>query len=597
MQTKFCSRAALSTLLVWAAAVHSADDCKLMKYGELQATVRGSRAIVDASINGQPAKLMVDSGAFFSSLTRESAAKFNLRLGPLPSRMVIRGVGGIADASLATVKEFALTGFNGGAIKNADFIVLDNRIAGEADGLLGENILGFADTEYDLGKGVIRLMRAKDCGKKVLTYWDPTLPVGGVHVDQRTALEPHIVGSATLNGKTIRVMFDSGFPQSTLTAKAAKKAGVTPTSDGVKSGGTSRGIGERPAETWIGRFGSLNLGGEEIRNIGLRFADFSLPDDTDLLLGMDFFRSHRIYVSKSQNTVYFTYNGGQVFDLSVLHDAPAPAPAPAAEAGGEAPQNGEPRDAQGFKIRGAAYAARRQFDLAFADYDRAIALGPDDPSNYYDRAAARLENHQPVLAMDDLGHALQLKPDDVPSLMLRGQLRLGNKDKEGATADFRAARRLAAADSSLSLRIAQSYASVHDYPTAIAEYDRWIGENPRDARVAVALKSRCWCRAAIGMDLDLALADCDKSISQGNDDSDAYNSRGLVHLRRGEFAGALADYTKALKLQPKSASAMYGLGLTELRQGNQAKGEADLQAAAVLDGAIADRYKEIGLAP
>ena len=42
---------------------------------------------------------------------------------------------------------------------------------------------------------------------------------------------------------------------------------------------------------------------------------------------------------------------------------------------------------------------------------------------------------------------------------------------------------------------------------------------------------------------------------------------------------------------------MYGLGLTELRQGNQTEGEAALQAATALDGAIAHRYKDIGLTP
>jgi tetratricopeptide (TPR) repeat protein/predicted aspartyl protease len=582
-------RAIILFLLLGAATARGADDCKLMKFGELPATFRGSRALVDASINGQPVQLMIDSGAFFSSLTRESAARLNLRLGPLPGRMIVRGVGGVADTSLATAKEFTLAGLNSGSIKNVDFIVFDNRMAGEADGLLGENLLGFADTEYDLGNGVIRLMKAKDCGKQSLVYWDRTAPFGAVHVAERTAWEPHILGSATLNGKAIRVMFDSGSWQSILTAKAAERAGITPGSPGVTAGGSIGGLGARSAEGWIGRFASLNLGGEEIRNIGLRFAKVDLGDGADLLLGMDFFRSHRIYVSKSQNTLYFTYNGGQVFDLSVLHDSPTAATA--------AEGNDEPHDAEGFKVRGTAYAARRQFDLAFADYDRAVALAPDDPRNYYDRATAHLQNGQPVLAMDDLDHALRLKPDDVPSLMLRGQLRLTNQDKEGAAGDFAAVRRLAPADASSSLQIAQIYTAARDYVTAIAAYDRWIGENPRDARLSGALNARCRSRAALNRDLDLALADCDQSIAKGADTSHAYDSRGLVHLRRGELVKALMDYTKALKLQPKSASALYGLGLTELRQGNRIKGEVDVQAAKALDDTVEAQYKEIGLLP
>ena len=34
-----------------------------------------------------------------------------------------------------------------------------------------------------------------------------------------------------------------------------------------------------------------------------------------MLIGADFFLSHRIYVASSQRKLYFTYNGGPVFNL------------------------------------------------------------------------------------------------------------------------------------------------------------------------------------------------------------------------------------------------------------------------------------------
>ena len=42
--------------------------------------------------------------------------------------------------------------------------------------------------------------------------------------------------------------------------------------------------------------------------------DFDLGN-ADMLLGIDFFLSHRIYVSKSQSKMFITYNGGPVFAL------------------------------------------------------------------------------------------------------------------------------------------------------------------------------------------------------------------------------------------------------------------------------------------
>ena len=42
-----------------------------------------------------------------------------------------------------------------------------------------------------------------------------------------------------------------------------------------------------------------------------------------MLLGSDFFLAHHIYVAYSQDKVYFTYNGGPVFDLNALPPARA----------------------------------------------------------------------------------------------------------------------------------------------------------------------------------------------------------------------------------------------------------------------------------
>lgn len=43
-----------------------------------------------------------------------------------------------------------------------------------------------------------------------------------------------------------------------------------------------------------------------------------------MLIGADFFLSHRIYVASSQGKLYCTYNGGPVFDLAATRAATAP---------------------------------------------------------------------------------------------------------------------------------------------------------------------------------------------------------------------------------------------------------------------------------
>jgi hypothetical protein len=133
-------------------------------------------------------------------------------------------------------------------------------------------------------------------------------------LDFATAQQPHSRSVAYLNGAKIHVLFDTGAASSLLRLDAAKRAGITPASQGVIPGGIWHGIGHRVSQSWIARFTSFKVGDEEILHAQLRFGDISLPA-TDMLIGADFFLSHRIYVASSQRKLYFTYNGGPVFDL------------------------------------------------------------------------------------------------------------------------------------------------------------------------------------------------------------------------------------------------------------------------------------------
>src|SRR6185312_15120118 len=71
----------------------------------------------------------------------------------------------------------------------------------------------------------------------------------------------------------------------------------------------------------------FEIGGETIKHTHVLIGDIGLQG-VDMLLGSDFFLAHHIYVAYSQEKLYFTYNGGPVFDLNT--QAPAPAKAPAA---------------------------------------------------------------------------------------------------------------------------------------------------------------------------------------------------------------------------------------------------------------------------
>ena len=580
---------ALAAALVAALGEPAAAKCELQKAAELPVTMVGLRPTIAAKINGADVRLFIDSGSFFNTLNPDAAQRLGLRTEPLPPYLQVHGLTGAADVKLGVARTFEIMGASG---HQADFLVGEHSIG--ADGLIGQNMLAKYDVEYDFANGVVRLFVPKDCGSANLAYWS-----GGaanfIPIHPIAPPSNHIVGPVSINGVKIEALFDTGTPRSGMTLGAAKRAGVRTDAAGVVSAGAGGGVGARTIDTWLAPFDSFAIGGETVKGTKLRVADFEIGD-ADMLLGTDFFLSHHIYVARSQDRLYFTYNGGPVFNLEQPAAGPQPPPGAAATASGAptgAP-NPTPTTAAEFSRRAAASVARHEYEPAIADYTQAIALAPTDAQSFYDRGVARIMNHQPVVAMGDLDEALKLKPDNTAALMLRGELRLQSKDEAGALADFAAALKL---DPSVSLRVGGAYARAGHYQTAILDFDSWISTHPRNEDLAGALSERCRARVMLGVELDKALSDCNEALHYRPGASDYLAGRGLVKLRLGQLDAAISDFDGAIRLQPKAAWALYGRGVAELRKGVKDKGAADLAAAAAADPHLADRATKAGITP
>lgn len=569
----------LALLGITATGAHAQPKCTLGKLAELPVRMEGLRPLVSVEVNGQPTTLMLDTGAFFSAVQGPTAAKLGLRLGPLPPGMSVRGAGGAADYKVGQARTFK---FAQAEFGNTDFLV-GGPSTGPYDGLLGQNVLGRVDVEYDLANGVVRLFKPQDCKTANLAYWGAGKPVQVLNLEATTALDPHHVAPAKINGRAIRVMFDTGAPTSILKRSAAVRVGFSPTNPGVQSSGITRGVGTGGFETWNAPFESFQIADEEIKNTRLRVGD--MQSGEDMILGSDFFLSHRIYISNSQKKMYFTHNGGAVFRLRDN--------ATTVEASGA---RDDLADAGAYSRRAAASAARLDFAGAAADLDKAIALAPDDAQHYYDRALVHVRSRQWPSAMTDIEKALALRPGHAPSLLVRGRILLLRGNRVQAKADFDAIRRSSPEDYDIRLQIADAYAAAGAFPDSIAEYDAWIAANPKDPHLATFLNARCWKRGLWGQELDKALDDCNQAVRLSRD-SNAIDSRALIYLRMGEFERAVREYDASLRLQPRSAWSLYGRGLAKIRLGKAAEGQADLAAARAINPALPAEAARHGLTP
>jgi tetratricopeptide (TPR) repeat protein len=134
--------------------------------------------------------------------------------------------------------------------------------------------------------------------------------------------------------------------------------------------------------------------------------------------------------------------------------------------------------------------------------------------------------------------------------------------------------------------------NVGDYRAAMADFDAAVVLAPDSPNASA---NACYGRAMANVELDLALGLCNRSLD-ARPDNKAYDTRGFLHYRRGEYDLAVADYTAGLRLY-RTASSLFGRGVAESRLGRAAESKADIEAALKMDRHITEQYAKRGVAP
>jgi predicted aspartyl protease len=294
-------------------------DCTMTTL-TLPVTMDHQKPTVAAKVNGKDARFVVDSGAFYNGISAQFALDQKMKAATIdhvgshvPGKAATEfvGVGGrrIATA-LVRADEFVLAG---SAMKDVAFLTLD-RLAGE-DGVIGQNFLSLFDADYDFGHGAMKMVVAKGCKDANLAYWAKPGTAFSVMPMDWDPDRPGTRGTIWINGVKMRAAFDTGSDVTFITASAAARAGVKVSDPGVKEAGYTSGMDRGQIKTWTARFASVKIGDEEIKN-GLLSIGETDGGDFDVLVGADFFLSHHVLASNSQRRIYFTYEGGQVFNVA-----------------------------------------------------------------------------------------------------------------------------------------------------------------------------------------------------------------------------------------------------------------------------------------
>lgn len=242
----------------------------------------------------------------------------------------------------------------------------------------------------------------------------------------------------------------------------------------------------------------------------------------------------------------------------------------------------KPDDFYSIASRGDAYFRLGQYAPAIKDYDHAIQLKQDEAGVFSARASAQEALGHDEQALADYGTAIKLKPDDVLSYTQRGQIYVRQAQKALARADFD---KVIALDpggpEAYNAYYFRGFLQGSGAP-AIADLDKAIALKPDFVR-AYHLRGRLKVEAR---QYTSAIDDFDKALALQPGDTDILSDRAFGHFAAQDYKLAIADFDKVIAQKPNSAQLLFYRGGAKDKLGQKKEGERDIAAAIKLDPAL-----------
>jgi len=478
-----------------------------------------------ATIDGQPVNIMLDTGSETAMLSEVGAQKLGLKFGP--------PVDGVTTPP-KTVREILAepAKFVWGSVTFASTFPVMTLVS--VDGFVGwdevrNNILVF-NADHRTVSSADKLPDETAAWLKLKTH-----PGGQL-----------VLETALADGKTGTILIDTGSPFGvSLPTKdwEAWKAAHPQAKVTIRHfTGISAGSGTFE-EAWADE---IKLGNLTLKDVPVAQAtafDMAIHDNFVASLGLYAVSRMNLVVDGKNNLAYvqpkttpgLPYPGvtrpGFTFDPAAMETANQDWTVT-----GNLVLNTDHLRATPFDYRGKAEFAKGDVDAALADFNQALATFPNFTVAYIDRGMLKAGKKDYDGAIADYNLALKVNPYLVAAYIDRGNS-LGKKgDQDGAIADYTHALELDPRHVTAFFDRGNAHSAQKDYDHAIADYNRTLLLDPKNIN--------------------------------------ALNNRGLAKEAQKDWDGALADYEQILKLDPKNVKATARIALVKQRQVNLAPASA-----------------------
>jgi predicted aspartyl protease len=243
-------------------------------------------------LENHTALMVVDTGATGTTISLQAAQLLRLPLDTAPASMSLTVAGPLMRRSVI---------LNHLGIGSLDFgrqslpiveAAAPQALAGQiVAGLVGMDHLGQFDIEVNLSANAMALYPIGACAGG-----EPPWPRGSYEMLAIAPGNREILLPVMLDGRRLTAVLDTGAATELITRSAIERIGMT-TEQAEQGGRASRGVaaGNVAFSSRTFNFSTFSVGGEVYRNVNFAITDYT--SNADMLLGDDWTRSHRLFIS------------------------------------------------------------------------------------------------------------------------------------------------------------------------------------------------------------------------------------------------------------------------------------------------------------
>ena len=279
-------------LLTACAAANTPEACRIVAVAAIPIRMAGTIPLLDAAINGRPARLALDTGAEGTTVAAEAFDRLGLQRDYARPAYVT----GLGAQTVNWLSKPAETTLGPLTLPAAPLLVtaFDWRMRREdrPDGLLGSAALSQFDVDIDMPQRRLTLYRPRRCPAGPPPFDGVTLAA-----DNNRAYKLTI--PITLDGAALTAEVDTGASRTLVDAVRAGLSAADVAADRTVHLATADPVG---ADVRLHRFGRLTVGPDLVERPVLGVSATSRAG-YDALLGSDYWLTRRVWLSYAGRTV------------------------------------------------------------------------------------------------------------------------------------------------------------------------------------------------------------------------------------------------------------------------------------------------------